>query len=591
MSIHELDIEGRPAVADIEESLNRMMGRLRSILAAPVLTERGMVEMMSIYNNVAYVFLYLDAVDDNATANRLRPLRGQFYDDEALNRAILAKLCVLRCADPEAEASRSDYIQKLEESGRGGADHAHDIEGHLDRAKAILDRRDGERRALISRLGVGNFTGRAESAFYQLSSLTEKAERRRKLALVWGTCTSRHSVELADIVDEMVTVRRRRCAEAGFDSVLQQTMSRCRVSKVQVSHFLDEFLGTALQRFEALVDEIESSVGTDSQPLDHFGYLLKSGIRSIPPLYSLDKCMSYIFRVAESVFGITLRWTEGTSDEIMVAHVSQEGRKVGSIKFDLWDLDRKSFAANHTRGIRNRTNWGGIEQRPVAYVSCRFRRGADGIGRITFQNVHSIFHEFGHAVNHLLVRKRISYFSGLEYLPPERLELLSMFFEKWVFHADFADYAGDHSDGSGLAMCRDIAKLEYRRTYAERAVTAMLDFRVHGSNEGSLKSHYDAIDSQYGIARHVRFDDIVEYFTWPMYVSNPGANFTYLWGAARSLEMFRPFQDSTLDQIAASGPHSEAFASCFDFGMTSEIPAVDHVFVFYDSATLEGLAT
>lgn len=589
MPIHELDIEGRPAVADIEESLNRMMARLRSVLAAPVLTEHGMVELMSIYNNVAYIFLYLDAIDDVATANRLRPLRERFYDDKELSQAILAKLRMLRCTDPEAEASRADYIEQLERALRGSARQAHDIEARMDRAKVVLDRRDDERRTLMSRLGVGDFTGRAESAFYQLSSLTAQMDRRRKLALVWGACTSRYSAELADIVDEMVSCRRRRSTAAGYGSVLEQTMSRCRVSDVQVGRFLDDFLGSALQHFEELIEEINSSVGPDLQPLDHFGYLVKSGIQSTPPLYGLDKCMNYIFRVAESVFGLTLRWIDLGCDELMVADVRQEGRKVGTIKFDLWDLDRKSFTANHTRGIRNRTDWDDIEQRPVAYVSCRFRHRADGVGLITFQNVHSLFHEFGHAVNHLLVRKRISYFSGLEYLPPERLELLSMFFEKWVFHHEFADWVGDRSDGDRVAMCASIAKLEYRRTYVERAVTAMLDFRVHGSGTGTLKSHYDEIDNRYGIARHVRFDDIIEYFTWPMYVANPGANFTYLWAAARSLEMFRPFQDATLDRITSTGPHVEAFDSCFDFDLPSELPDADRVFQFYDSATLKGL--
>jgi oligopeptidase A len=73
-----------------------------------------------------------------------------------------------------------------------------------------------------------------------------------------------------------------------------------------------------------------------------------------------------------------------------------------------------------------------------------------------------------------------------------------------------------------------------------------------------------------------------------MYVSKPGANFSYLWGSADSCEKFAPFEALTLDEVAARPGLQDLFAACFDFDAPSPAPDSAAVFSLYDRARLTG---
>lgn len=269
------------------------------------------------------------------------------------------------------------------------------------------------------------------------------AAARTKLSRAWRQTRDRRLGELVSIVDRMVDARRRESREQGAESVLATTMSRCRISEEVAWHFTERYLFTALEHQARLDAEVLAATGAPDNAMDHFAYYVRTlqANREVP-LFPVEGCLSFARHVARELFGLTL--TEGAqpSPHVLVLDVDLDGRPVGHVNLDLWDTGPRRRIANTTKGIRNRTEWRGIEQRPVAYVSCRFRQAEDGSNRITFQNVHSLFHEFGHAVNHLLIRKRLPTQSGLEYLPLERLENLSMWFEKWVYHPQFADHLG-----------------------------------------------------------------------------------------------------------------------------------------------------
>ncbi|MFD6531213.1 M3 family metallopeptidase [Streptomyces sp. NPDC060184] len=593
----------RDGVIEMEESLAGMRARLAAVLDGPPLTQDTLVEIMSIYNNVAYVFLYLEAVDDHENLERLRPWRTEFYENAGLDDEILARLLALDCADPEVEAARLEYIDQLRKSRVHDPEGPRRLDALLTEAKALTDLAQQDQKSLLERLGVPVGGARPQVVFYKLMGNTANPATRAKLARAWRGARAPHVDELAGVVDRMITERRAQAAAAGLPGVLARTMERCKADEDTVETVIRTFLSGALTATEELEREIREVTGAaEGRPLDHFEYAVQQLSKDARiPSFDLEECLAYIFRVARSVFGLTftrtdsaapgLSGTDLTATDLIAVDVAADGVPVGGIKFDLWDLARKSVRANHTRGIRNRTDWSDIRQLPVAYVSCRFRTDDRGSGRITFQNVHSLFHEFGHAVNHLLVRKRTSYQSGLEYLPPERLECLSMWFEKWVHHPSFAASVTLPEGGAAeLDRCRLLAAAEYRRTYVERAVTAWLDLDVHRGTEGGLRDSYRRLDEEFGVSRYVPFDDIVEYFTWPMYMAHPGANFSYLWGSADSCEKFLAFRDLTLDEIAGRPGLRALFGPCFDFDEPSDPPAAGSVFTFFGDARLEAIA-
>lgn len=590
MSVDPVLAPDRQSLSAMEEALESMMSRLQDVVAQPRLTQETLIEITSIYNNVAYIFLYLEANDEFVDFERLLPWRDAFHKDPELDRRILEMLLDLRCPDAEAEESRQAYVAQLRaktEAKDGAVEE--ELESLLSEAKGVLDDVQRDQAGLLERLGAKTASGSPSAVFYKLSSQVSSPTTRRKLARAWQSARDARLPHLLDLVDRMVAVRRQASAADGHPSVLAETFTKCSVREADVAAFLERYLERAVAAHQELEAEIRHLCpDAGDAPFAHFAHCVRTATSAAkPPMFALDDCLDYIFTVARRVFGLTLTRRAASASQVLTVTVRSEHGEVGHINFDLWDTDSKTIGANHTKGIRNRTDWSGVVQRPVAYVSCRFRRGADGAELITFQNMHSLFHEFGHAVNHLLIRKRISNRSGLEYLPLERLEYLSMWFEKWAYHPDLAQYLSlTPAAEEGLALCRRIKMVEYRRTYLERAVLAALDFDVHRRGDSDLATSFRRLDERFGIGRHCTLGDFPGYFTWPMFVANPGANFAYLFGAADSAQKFSSFHHTPLTELAVDQVPRDLFTPCFDFDAPTPLPDSEALFAFYDTARL-----
>ncbi|MBM0275411.1 M3 family metallopeptidase [Micromonospora tarensis] len=593
MSIDPITAPDRESLEALEQTLAGMMCRLETILSKGALTEEGLVEITAIYNNVAYIFLYLEANEEHVRYDGLLPWRDAFHDNPGLDEKVLRQLVELRCEDPEAEESRLAYVAQLRDKAEaaGPVDDRRAVELQ-ERAKAVLAEVQQAQLRFLRRVGAPTDTNNPSAVFYRLVSGTPGASTRHKLTRVWTATRDSRRDELVAIVDEMVRVRREQSHAAGHPSVIDQALTKCGVPADEAEAFIARYLRQALVSQDRLVERVREAIETEGDPLEHFGFYMRqvtSGARA--PLFLLDECLAFIFDVARSVFGLDLRTLPSGNSHVITVEVTADDRPVGQINFDLWNTAGKTVGANHTKGLRNRTDWSNLVQHPVAYVSCRFQQDEDRTNRITFQNVHSLFHEFGHALNHLLIRKRISNRSGLEYLPLERLEHLSMFFEKWVYHPAFArSLSLDAQDRAMVRVCQRIKALEYQRTYVERAVTAALDFEVHRRDDGGLAEAYAALEERFGISRHCTLGDFPMYFTWPMFQANPGANFAYLYGASDSVEKFLVFEPLTLVEVAGRPELREMFASSLDFSLPTATPDSDAVFAFYDRLAADGIS-
>ncbi|WP_410676922.1 M3 family metallopeptidase [Amycolatopsis sp. cmx-4-68] len=575
------------SLADTDAQLATMMQRMRALLAGPSLTESGFVELAAIFDNVAYVFLYLESNAVHVDYRRVLPWRDRFFRDRDLQDQLRSALIKLRCDDSDVERARQAYLEFLAKRGDDTQRRARaELERLNEKAKALLAAAEIRHSELARRLGVGSAGRRAWPAYYRLISQTVDPRTRVKLNAAWVRTRDQDLDALADAVDELVRTRQARAAANGHETALDETLTRCRVDRPAINSLLDGYLRLAVADYALLDGQVRDTLGASVGGVaDHFGRhvaLLQRG--NAVPLVDLDASLRCLGAVARRVFGLELIKVPTASPHVISVTVALGGREVGRVNFDLWDNSERPRPANITRGIRNRTDAADVMQQPVAYVSCRFNRADAGAERINFQNAHSLFHEFGHAVNHLLIRRRLPSESGLDYLPLERLENLSMWFEKWVYHPVFAEHLHLGSDDArGLAFAQQVKLLEYRRTHLERGITAAIDLLVHGDPNIGVREAYAMLEDRYELAGCCDLGDILGSFTWPMFQANPGAYFAYLWGAADSAAKFAPFRSLALDQCPDAAVVRARFEDCFEFDAPSPPPDVAAVFDFYDT--------
>lgn len=573
-----------PTIRGMDADLSAMWLRLTELLLCRPFEAGHFVEVAAIFNNAAYVFLYLDSNSAHIASDSLQPWKKAFFDDDVLDLQLLGILSQVSFTEAELESSRAAYLEHLIDKQRVSSSPSNEaIADGLSRAKGIVASITTDVLDLLKRLNVTTATARPEAAFYALVNRTRSATARRKLYSAWRHVRDKRLDSLIATIDEVVQARWNDARCHGFQTVAQGTFEKCGVSTSEAEEFLNDHLTRAVECQAQLCRMTGGTRGPRGVSLDEFGYYLtRRHSADAAPMLDLEACLRFAFDVGRATLGLGFeRIDSGTGDRIQV-DVFDRSRFAGRIHFDLWTQRDSPKTANFTRGLRNRTSWNSVEQVPVAHVSCRFRRADDGRDVLHFQNVHSLFHEFGHALNHLFIKRRMPNQSGLEYLPLERLEILSMWFEKWIYHPDFASYlrAGG-TDPAHLAAAQEVKRLEYRRTHLDRAVIAAIDLMVHEYANLSVKEAYRLLDTRFAIGDFCDLGAILPGFTWPMMQSNPSAYFAYVWGAAKSAEMFAPFMDSCLADLPDVCKTWSTLAECFEFEHPSAPPRVDSVFEFY----------
>ena len=569
----------------LDAFLARLLARLHEVLTEASWTVDAMVDVMAIYNSVAHILLFLDETGATGTLDELRQWRQRFHEDRELDSRLLRLLGQIQCDAPDAEQARREYINQLEQAtsddNSEGNRELRDRLAALQMARTALD---AEKRVLLQRLGA-SAGARPDDVFSSTLAGTDNAATRMKLRAAWRSRTAGHQQQLVRALDEVIAARRVLAAQRGFVTVVEQLLGNRGPSEGDISRFLDLCVEHALSTHRTLAEELRGTVGVDAEVGDHIDFLI--GQRSQPPLrFALGDCFDYVLMIAGAVFDLEFQQEVNDGSPYIGVDVHAQGHPVGRIYIDAWDAPHKSMTAHHTTGVRNRTEWPGRVQRPVAFVSCRFTRPGDGSNTITLQNMRSLLHEFGHALQHLLIRRRLPFQSGIEYLPPERREILPSWFESWIHHDSLADQlVTEPIQLMALTQSRWRLSIDFRRKAVERAAVAWLDFNLYRSAHGGVHAALERLDERFRISDHCEISDLLTHLSQAAYVQVPGVSFMYQWGKALGMEAFDPFCDRLLKE-AASAPMPTQLTPCFDLDTPSAVPSPAALFAFHAGAQL-----
>jgi oligopeptidase A len=137
-------------------------------------------------------------------------------------------------------------------------------------------------------------------------------------------------------------------------------------------------------------------------------------------------------------------------------------------------------------GCVSRAKLNGRSQTPMAYVVCNFNAPAgDTPSLLTHTEVVTLFHEFGHALHHLLTEVDYPSVAGTNGVAWDAVELPSQFLENFVWRPEVLGDIGRHY-ATGAPLPRDkIETLNRSRTFLaglammRQIEFALFDFRLH----------------------------------------------------------------------------------------------------------------
>ena len=207
------------------------------------------------------------------------------------------------------------------------------------------------------------------------------------------------------------------------------------------------------------------------------------------PYLREDKILTGLFACLEQLFGIRLRRQEVSvwhEDVKFMQLINAKDEVIGGVYLDLYARDDKrggawmADALSRFRPIGREGKDAGDVQLPLAHITCNFSKPVAGAAALlNWDEVVTLFHEFGHAVHHLLTEVEEYSASGISGVEWDAVELPSQWLENFVWEWEVLEGMTAHAD-TGAPMPKALfgKALAARRFHSGLWLMRQLEFAL-----------------------------------------------------------------------------------------------------------------
>ncbi len=217
----------------------------------------------------------------------------------------------------------------------------------------------------------------------------------------------------------------------------------------QVMDFLNDLvLRSKPQAIEDL-KELEDFAGKELKPWDLMFYSEKLKEKKygykrsdLTPYFPEKNVLEGLFSTIKKLYGITIEeLNEDTyhKDVRVLDIVNSEGI-IGRVYLDI-------YARENKRGGAWMSDYQGLfdETKPVAFVVCNLNSPSkDKPALFEFDEIITLFHEFGHALHHLLTKVSYPSAAGINGVPWDGVELPSQYMEFFCYEKEVVELMSSH---------------------------------------------------------------------------------------------------------------------------------------------------
>jgi len=262
------------------------------------------------------------------------------------------------------------------------------------------------------------------------------------------------------IIQKIVNLRVEKAKLMGFDThanfVLEEQMA---LNPDTVHKFLDELLDASIDFARADVKEVsdfarKEGLNDDLQRWDYMYYSEKLKANKFglndemtKPYFQLENVEKGIFSLAQKLYGLSFKINEkieGYHSEAKVYEVFEEdGTFLSVLYVDYHPRTTKQGGAWMT-SFRDQHQQNGKDIRPHISIVCNFTRPTEQQpSLLTFMEVTTFLHEFGHALHGMLSKVTFESLAGTS-VYRDFVELPSQIMENWATQREWLQEVGVH---------------------------------------------------------------------------------------------------------------------------------------------------
>ena len=404
---------------------------------------------------------------------------------------------------------------------------------------------------------------------------------------VYRAFVSRASDQLQDgkfdnsqLIDQFLTLRDEKAKLLGFGSFAELSLDAKMAPGVEaVEEVLETLREASIDAGKKDLDELRELAAAEgfSGELMHWdlafwaerlrGKKFDYTDEDLRPYLPLERVLDGMFALTQKLFGIQVRQKVGIPvwhDDVRFFEVLDENENtIAQFYLDPFSrpADKRGGAWMNTCLSRRQVD--GAVQIPVAHLICNSTPPVgDQPSLMTFREVETLFHEFGHGLQHMLTVIDHVDAAGINGIEWDAVELPSQFMENWCYHRATMEQFSGHVETGEPIPTELFEKLTAARTF--RAGTQMLRQLNFGMTDLALHGGFlpgaggeTAFDVQRRIAEKTSVmpplpeDRFLCGFSHIFAGGYAAGYYSYKWAEILSADAFSAFEEVGLDNDSA----------------------------------------
>ncbi len=386
------------------------------------------------------------------------------------------------------------------------------------------------------------------------------------------------------VIERLLALKREQAVLLGFANWADVSLSQKMAGSVPAVHrLLDELHAASLPKARAEHTELTAyarqhggDANTVLKPWDvaYWSERLREDRYSytdeeLRPYFALPRILDGLFALCGQLFGIRVEAADGQAPvwnadvRFFRVHDAIDGRELAAFYLDPYSrpADKRGGAwmdnALDRKGARV----------PVAYLICNQTPPVGSAPSLmTFREVETLFHEFGHGLQHMLTEVSHQEAAGINNVEWDAVELPSQFMENWCLHQPTLTGLARHYQTGAVLPQAFIEKLRAAKTYRAGSATlrqlyfARTDLVLHAEG-GDPHAVQRSIAVTHTVIPPIDEDRSLCAFSHIFAGGYSAGYFSYKWAEVLSADAFAAFEDAGLDDPAAVAATGRRFRS------------------------------
>jgi oligopeptidase A len=310
------------------------------------------------------------------------------------------------------------------------------------------------------------------------------------------------------IIDKILQLRQEQSKLLGFNTYAEQSVATKMAGKVSaVDKLLEELLTASWEpgkKEHAELEAFAKANGFNEKLLEwdipYYAERLKEqryqySEDELRPYFPIHKVLDGMFALVAKIFAVKVEPADGSAPvwhpDVRFFKVIDESsqKQIAAFYLDPFARPGLKRAGAWMDDCMNRRKMGATIDLPVAHLICN---GTPPVGNkpglMGFDEVHTLFHEFGHGLQHMLTVIDDVGASGINGVEWDAVELASQFMENWLYHEPVLRSISGHYETNAPLPDHYVKKILEARNY--RAASIMLRQLHLGMTDLELHHRY-----------------------------------------------------------------------------------------------------